>query len=243
LQSEGQKIDSRTGPKAYVGGTIPLRNGVIPPTRRERRNMNFHLQYVLTSDDVYEFQMAYIKHRKSMTTKARINLPSPLLILAAYFVVCILWMKAVSTFLSPAEPAAAPATSTASQPSLVESLATLILYFGVFFLTIGFGLWLRRSRALYRRYFVEMQKLSEPHVTELTDTQITIRQSGSVNAMEWSYFIRCIETKSEFLLFTMARFAHIVPKRAFASPDDITEFRKFVRTHIDNGTRPAPVQP
>ena len=78
---------------------------------------------------------------------------------------------------------------------------------------------------------------------EITDETITLRETGIVTQMQWSYFIRVVESATLFLLFITPRMAHILPKRGFASQAEMNEFRNFALAHISNVPMGFPVQP
>lgn len=201
--------------------------------------MHIRLQYALTPDDFMEFQRAYLKFRKSLSPARRFS--GAALMLWLVIILLVLVIYCIMTLFSPAPAAPAPAAPAAPQ-SLRELALSLLPAVIAVALIYGFLLWLRRSKLLYRRYIDEMQKLRENHETEITDPGITIRQTGCVTTMEWTYFIRFVETRNTLLLFTSGRIGHILPKRAFASEEQLQQFRSFAQAHIGNQPIGFPVQ-
>jgi hypothetical protein len=64
----------------------------------------------------------------------------------------------------------------------------------------------------------------------------TIRVEGStgVSDLNWTAFLRVRETTPAFLLFATTTTFHLIPKRCFATNDDIFRFREIIRENIPN---------
>ncbi len=68
------------------------------------------------------------------------------------------------------------------------------------------------------------------------------------NEVEWSYFTEWRETDSVFVLVRHNVQCHVVPKRAFASAEQLAWFRGFLTTHITakagqpTGAKPPPLR-
>jgi ABC-type multidrug transport system fused ATPase/permease subunit len=205
--------------------------------------MNMRLQFTITPDDYCEFQRAYMKHRRSLTPRSHRGLGSPLLIQWMVVLVLVVCIFVTIFWLSPeSPPVPAPAAPPTSLP-LSEMLLALLTYLILFILIWGAYFWRRRSRLLFRRMAALDMRINEERTAEITDAQLTIRETDAYSEMQWMHFIRCIETPSTFLLFVVPRMAHILPKRAFGSDDAIREFRAFAQAHIGNQPIGFPVLP
>jgi len=55
--------------------------------------------------------------------------------------------------------------------------------------------------------------------------------SGGNADIKWQAFIRCVEGKNQFLLYSSPACFHIIPKRAFTS-DQLAEFRELLAQNI-----------
>lgn len=58
------------------------------------------------------------------------------------------------------------------------------------------------------------------------------RRSSS-NALEWHEIMKITETKHAFYVYVMESMAYIVPKRVFGDREEVSDFRKLVRTNIE----------
>ena len=94
-----------------------------------------------------------------------------------------------------------------------------------------------------RRTFKANPLLSQPRTMELSDEGLTLRTETFSSVRVWSHFLFFYETPIAFLLFDSSRSAEILPKRAFATPDQLNEFRAFAQSHIGNSPIGFPVQP
>lgn len=61
-----------------------------------------------------------------------------------------------------------------------------------------------------------------------------VRVEGSVarSELDWTAFTKAAESRGAFSLFTTRHSFHLLPKRCFASPDEIELFRMLVRTNV-----------
>jgi hypothetical protein len=77
--------------------------------------------------------------------------------------------------------------------------------------------------------------LSRPHVVEVSEAGIHIRD-GVVDAqLGWAYFIRFRETKNLILMHTEQNQPFILPKRAIASEEDESALRSLIQSNIAHG--------
>ena len=78
------------------------------------------------------------------------------------------------------------------------------------------------------------ERLSSPVEYEVNDDQILIKTHFAESKMDWGTFARVIESKEHFLLVQSAskNMFHIIPKRAFSSPEDEKAFRDLLASKI-----------
>lgn len=205
--------------------------------------MNTRLEFSLTPDDYVEFNQTYAKHRRSLAPPDQRGLLRWTNVFVILAVVGIVLADVLgSVFLQPAAPAPAVPPPPRADPisELITPILPYLLVFGLAF--VGF-LWLRRSGYLYRRLASWSTRLGEPKIMVITDDKLTLREPGMVMEAEWSYFMRFVESRNCFLLFSTARAAHILPKRAFGSAQEMEEFRGFALAHVGNTPIGLPVQP
>jgi hypothetical protein len=65
-----------------------------------------------------------------------------------------------------------------------------------------------------------------------TEAGADIRTAISEAKLDWKVWLRFKETPQFFLLFPGTPVMHILPKRAFASPEDLESFRVMLRARI-----------
>lgn len=65
---------------------------------------------------------------------------------------------------------------------------------------------------------------------EITDTEVTSSTKLTRTTMTWAAVHDVRETRKTILLFTNKKCAFIIPKKAFASPEDAVHFFKFARS-------------
>ena len=129
--------------------------------------------------------------------------------------------------------ASVPLIASVSNPRLLAdvftpSLLTPVL-FGALFCATPFLI----------RWQVRRQFRSNPNagleVTWRIDAmRLSIATQGSSSVFEWKKLVRVKEVKDGFLLFTHPKLAQWLPNSAFESPDDVEQFRCYMR---ENGVR------
>jgi hypothetical protein len=85
--------------------------------------------------------------------------------------------------------------------------------------------------------------LRRPYTMTATDDGITIAEPLSRHELKWFAFARVIETQNLFLLYLTEYSFHMVPKRAFADPTQIDEFRAMIENRITRRPTAFPVLP
>jgi len=72
---------------------------------------------------------------------------------------------------------------------------------------------------------------------EITPDVLRAATKTSTAEMTWAGFIRFVETKNLFLLYPNKLIFHIIPKRAFASLDELASFRELAASKIPSSKR------
>ena len=90
---------------------------------------------------------------------------------------------------------------------------------------------------LFLRIIVRVRWKMQPQLQSRVHYQITpdaVRAATNTSKGEttWEGFVRFIETKNVFLLYPNKLIFHIIPKRAFASPDELASFRALATSKI-----------
>jgi YcxB-like protein len=66
----------------------------------------------------------------------------------------------------------------------------------------------------------------------VSEAGLVATAKGVRTNVEWSRFLRLKEAKNHFLLYTGADLYNIVPKRGFASEEDVDRFRQLATQRI-----------
>jgi len=92
-----------------------------------------------------------------------------------------------------------------------------------------FGFWLpRRARKTFR----QMKVLQQPYSFELTDDFFIATAEYGGTKLTWDYFRKWKEGKTMFIVYQSDRIMQIIPKRCFASPEQMLEFRELLTKKI-----------
>jgi YcxB-like protein len=67
---------------------------------------------------------------------------------------------------------------------------------------------------------------------EFSPDQIRVESSTASSRLSWEAYKRVTETKSAFLLFLQNNAAHVIPKHAFVSKEQIAAFREMLRANL-----------
>jgi YcxB-like protein len=93
-----------------------------------------------------------------------------------------------------------------------------------------------------RRQFTKQPAAHGAKTVLLDSLGVHWRWNGGSSDVEWRNFIRWVESKNEFLLYSSPACFNIVPKRAFTS-EQLAEMRSFLSDNIcAQQTRPSPAQ-
>ncbi|MDB5322980.1 MAG: hypothetical protein JWN40_4611 [Phycisphaerales bacterium] len=76
------------------------------------------------------------------------------------------------------------------------------------------------------------ERLTQPAVWEFDDTALHTTTSQWQATLKWSAFNRWVEGPTVILLFSSATDFRVFPKRAFASAEQIAEFRRLLNSKI-----------
>ncbi len=100
------------------------------------------------------------------------------------------------------------------------TIAACLAYFAFLF---GF-IYPRRIRKIFRQQKI----LHAPHSFNVADEAVFTKSDIGEAKLTWDYFQKWKEGKNLFLLYQSDVMFHIVPKRCFASPEEMAQFRKLL---------------
>ena len=74
--------------------------------------------------------------------------------------------------------------------------------------------------------------LAEHQEHRFTDDGVTVRLGGLENRFPWAFYSRVAETPWVYVLMRNPRQGNFIPKRAFASQEDESRFRRLLRDRL-----------
>jgi hypothetical protein len=66
----------------------------------------------------------------------------------------------------------------------------------------------------------------------MLDHGLLISDSTARHELQWSHFTRCVESLNLFMLYIGGLSFYVVPKRAFATVEELAEFRRRVQESV-----------
>jgi YcxB-like protein len=109
-------------------------------------------------------------------------------------------------------------------PTCVFVMAGAFALF-VFFFKVRFP---QRLRHIFR----QQKSLHLPYSVEFTDAGIVSTRVEGETKHGWDYYRKWNEGKTLFLLFQSEVLMNMIPKRCFASPEEMAEFRELLAKKI-----------
>ena len=89
---------------------------------------------------------------------------------------------------------------------------------------VAWAAWVMMKRLMKRAILKQSQDKFCVHRVTLTDTEVSSATDHSQSRSLWSAIYKVDEMKDHILIYTSPGAAYIIPKRAFATPDQMREF-------------------
>ena len=112
------------------------------------------------------------------------------------------------------------------QGPLNAALSPLVI--GSFWTWIGSGQIYQLSA---RSQFAKSPALRDPRRVEFNEDGVTTDAGIASSQVSWKAYLRYVESKDTFLLYTSPACFVIVPKRVL-QPEQVTELRELIQTHL-----------
>ena len=122
------------------------------------------------------------------------------------------------------------ATDPSGYEMLLSSLPSIL--FLVLVTTFAFAY----RRTDVKRRWEGQSFLHRPYTLEADSTGITMEEAKSMSRYQWDYFPGFRETLNTLLLYVSPYGFWIIPKRAFASIEELEAFKALLLTHVKTGT-------
>jgi hypothetical protein len=189
--------------------------------------MHIELQFGYTVDDIVSYRNSFAGIAKALSPEpqrrarlARILLGWGLILAAA-----------ILLFVVFHDEKPAPAPGPASQPAGHPWYMPLLPY-GIIFLLIWFVLlpWLRK-KSIVKDLFKSDPTMSQPRRVVISEEGVLVEFPTNTTVTKWTHFIHFAETPELMLLVINRQMAFVLPKRVFASEDQINELRSFAQAH------------
>lgn len=83
-----------------------------------------------------------------------------------------------------------------------------------------------------RRIFFQQKSAQLPYVATITDETLQTKSEVSEEKLPWNHFIQWRENDNLFVLYQSDTMIRIMPKRCFASPQQIIEFHHLLEKKL-----------
>jgi len=201
--------------------------------------LNTILHFTLTYEDFAEFQKIHGQLEKKRSTSLTISrgMLGWLLVLAVLVLLFVIFNheEQLAPPTGPRVPTTGPARSL-----LLTWLINLVPW-GLIALVVWF-FFIRKFRGAARQSWdANVSELTQPRTAEITPDYIRFSMPTTIIEQKWTGFRRLAEGPTIFAVYTGPTAAHIIPKRAFASPNDIAAFRGLAQSLILEATGGFPV--
>lgn len=160
------------------------------------------ITYRLTEPDYRAAYELFAAHEPSMRRASRRVLP---------------WLGVLITLL--------PLASLIKAPHENRGLAVITLLFGIYMVYCGFAL------KLYFRKLYRSDSVQHDCTAVIDEEGVHVVTPDSDSRLEWSSYVRILESERIFMLFHSAWIFNIVPKSAF-SPGEMEAFRELAYRKI-----------
>jgi YcxB-like protein len=108
----------------------------------------------------------------------------------------------------------------------LRNIAPLLLVLALFPLTIFLSAHLNKRK-----------QLADPRnaggiTFQFADSGIGVEHSTGKSDLNWTIFVKVVETRDFFLLYPVKSWAYVVPKRCLASQTEIATMRQLLQRHV-----------
>lgn len=83
-----------------------------------------------------------------------------------------------------------------------------------------------------QKIFRQQKSLHSPYSFAPMDEAVIIKSDIAEGKMPWDHFVKWKEGKNLFMVYQSDVLFHMVPKRCFASPEEMTQFRKLLEAKL-----------
>lgn len=107
------------------------------------------------------------------------------------------------------------------------------IVFAILFLAIGFGfLYFYSLPKKWKQLFAQQKLLHDEMKYVISDDGIHATTPMGEGRLPWDTIIKWRENKDLFALYQSDVVLHIIPKRSFASEDDVSQFVEMLKKHV-----------
>ena len=107
---------------------------------------------------------------------------------------------------------------------LLVALVVILAYLALIFMFFH----PRRIKKIFR----QQKSLQSLHSYTAMDEEVFIKSPTSEEKLPWDHFTKWKEGKNLFVLYLSDVMFHIIPKRSFAAPEEIIQFRQLLQTKL-----------
>lgn len=108
------------------------------------------------------------------------------------------------------------------------NVVLMLFFLGAVWIWVGSGQTYMLSA---KKQFAKAPALREPRTIELNDDGMTTDAGVASSKASWQAYMRFVESKDSFLLYTNPACFNIIPKRVL-QPEQVDELRQLLQAHI-----------
>ena len=85
-----------------------------------------------------------------------------------------------------------------------------------------------------KKYLELNPNLAGPHTYTFSPEGVDILGPQTKSHLSWAAILEVRETSAQFLLYSQTAIAHVIPKRVFSTPGQLSALRDLVRSQVKN---------
>ncbi|MBP0017276.1 MAG: YcxB family protein [Cyanobacteria bacterium SBLK] len=118
---------------------------------------------------------------------------------------------------------------------LLGDLAGSIVYLLLAIIFIPVVNWINNV-SLKAAWKNQTDTLKQPMTIEATADSLSIEGESFQSVLQWKLYNKFIETTNLFVIYEEKNLLRIIPKRAFANDEELSEFRKILQENINSNS-------
>jgi len=119
-------------------------------------------------------------------------------------------------------------SQTSEMPAIWSGSAFGVMFAPVFLYAMVYGSSYSSAHSILRN----TPALQGPTVWAFTENGISVVGPTARGELQWNSFLQVRETREQFLLYQSKNLANVIPKRSFATHEEISRLREMIRRQV-----------